>query len=141
MASRAPALPTKVAQPGAVGVVRPADQFMRKLLRVSAIRPTSSTAGAHRAFRVSVIISGIRCVATYLLVPVLVPVMSFAGVLAAPLGIVLCIVAVVSGIAGVRRFWIADHRAKWMYTWFMVAVFGILGIALIADISRLVAQL
>lgn len=141
MASRAPALPTTVGQPDAVRAVRPADQFMRRLLRVPAVRPASSTAGAHRAFRISLIISGIRCVATYLLVPVVVPVVSFAGVLAAPIGIMLCVVAVVSGIAGIRRFWIADHRSKWMYTWFMMAVFCILGIALVADVSRLVTQL
>lgn len=114
---------------------------MRKLLRVPAVRRSSAVASAHRAFRVSIIISGIRCLATYLLVPIVVPVMSFAGVLAAPIGIALCVVAVVSGIAGVRRFWLADHRAKWLYTYFMMAVFVILGFALVADINRLVAQL
>lgn len=140
MASRAPVLPPAAGgEPDVVRRVRPADRFMRKLLRVSSGRPGRTSAGAHRAFRTSVIISGIRCLATYLLVPVLVPVVSVAGLVAAPLGIVLCLVAVVSGIAGVRRFWIADHRAKWMYTWFIAAVFVILGIALVADISRLVA--
>lgn len=141
MASGTSAPPATVEVPHAAGTVRPADQFMRSLLRIPSTRPRQSTASAHRAFRISVIISGIRCLATYLVVPIVVPAMSFAGVLAAPIGIVLCIVAIVSGIAGVRRFWIADHRAKWMYTWFMAAVFVILGFALVADISRLVAHL
>lgn len=115
-----------------------ADRFMRRLLRVHG-KDTKVLNDAHKAFRVSVVISGIRCLITYLLIPVLVPLLSFAGVVAAPIGIALCVVAVVNGIVSVRRFWISDHRSRWMYTWFMVLVFVVLGIALYADISRLVS--
>ena len=97
--------------------------------------------GAHRAFRTSVVVSGIRCLITYVLVPVLVPLLSFIGVLAAPIGIALCVVAVVNGVISVRRFWIADYRGKWMYTWFIAVVFVVLGFALAADIGRLAGQL
>lgn len=112
-----------------------ADRFMRRLLRVSDTDVTSIL-GAHRAFRSSVVVSGIRCLVTYLLVPIAVPFLSFAGVLAAPVGIILCIVAVVNGVVSVRRFWAADHRARWMYTGFMAVVFAVLGVAVTTDISR-----
>lgn len=114
-----------------------ADRFMRRLLHVHG-KDTKVLKDAHKAFRVSVVISGIRCLITYLLIPVLVPLLSFAGVVAAPVGIALCVVAVVNGIVSVRRFWISDHRSRWMYTWFMALVFVVLAIALYADISRLV---
>jgi hypothetical protein len=140
MPARAAApLTTVAARSEAVGrSERPADRFMRKLLRVP--ESTARTmVSAHRAFRLALVISGIRCLVTYLVVPIVVPIVNVVSMVAAPIGILLCLIAVVSGIAGVRRFWASDHRAKWMYTWFMAAVFLVLGVALVADITRLVA--
>lgn len=110
---------------------------MRTLLRVRTVDRKAGLS-AHRAFRVSLVISGIRCLATYLAIPLLVPLVSFAGILAAPVGIALCLLAFVTGTAGVRRFWIANHRGKWTYTWFMAVVFVILTIALAVDVVRLI---
>lgn len=118
------------------GYTSAADRFMRKLLRVSTT-DKKAVGDAHKAFRASLLVSAIRCLITYLVVPIAVPLISFAGVFAAPIGIALCIVAVVNGIHSVRRFWISDHRMKWLYTWFMAVVFLVLGVALYADISRL----
>lgn len=117
------------------------DRFMRRLLLVPEAPTTDSrTVGeAHRAFRTSLIVSGVRCLISYILIPVLVPLLSFAGVLAAPVGIALCAIAVVNGIVSLRRFWMSNHRSRWMYTWFMVVVFMVLGVALYSDIARLVS--
>ncbi|HMR49757.1 MAG TPA: hypothetical protein PKE40_10790 [Arachnia sp.] len=117
------------------------DRFMRRLLLVpESPSPDSRTVGeAHRAFRISLIVSGVRCLFSYVLIPVLVPLLSFAGVLAAPVGIALCVIAVVNGIVSLRRFWVSNHRSRWMYTWFMVVVFAVLAVALFSDIARLVA--
>lgn len=112
------------------------DRFMRRLLGVEAVDLRSGE-GAHHAFRTSVLISGIRCLITYLAIPILIPVMSLAGWVAAPVGILLCIVAVVNGVASMQRFWRADHRHRWVYTVFMGVVFAILALALISDFSRL----
>ncbi|MDN5558040.1 MAG: hypothetical protein L0G23_01185 [Ruaniaceae bacterium] len=113
-----------------------ADRFMRRLLGITAT-DRRSTEQAHRAFRVSVVISGVRCLITYLLVPVLVPILSLAGWVAAPIGLALCAVAAVSGIVSVRRFWLSDHRYRWMYTAFIGVVFVVLALALISDLNRL----
>lgn len=114
-----------------------ADRFMRRLLRVR--RTTRRLdASAHRRLRLSLVVSGIRCLVTYVLIPVLVPLLSIAGVLAAPVGLALCAVAVVSGISALRRFWATDHKGRWMYTWFIVVVFAVLAVGLVADISHLV---
>lgn len=116
-----------------------ADRFMRKMLRVTAT-DSSATAerDAHRGFRTSMIVSGVRCLITYLLVPILVPIIGFAGILAAPIGIALCVIAAVNGIYSVRRFWVSNHRARWMYTGFIAFIFVVLAIAMVTDISRIV---
>lgn len=113
-----------------------ADRFMRRLLGVGAVDKRQGE-GAHKTFRIAVIVSGVRCLITYLLIPVLVPLASFAGWVAAPVGIALCVVAVVNGVVSLRRFWSSDHARRWMYTWFMAVVFVILAIALYSELSRL----
>lgn len=116
------------------------DRFMRRLLRVSEIDASTTTErDAHRGFRTSMIVSGVRCLITYLLVPILVPLIGFAGIVAAPIGIALCVIAAVNGIYSVRRFWVSNHRARWMYTGFIAFIFVVLAIAMATDISRIVA--
>lgn len=127
--------------PGTPRTPSRADRFMRRLLRIRTIHPGSSDEAAHRGFRVSLVVSGIRCLISYLLVPILVPMISFAGIVAAPIGIALCLIAGVNGVVSVRRFWITDHRTKWMYTAFIGFVFLVLAIALATDITRLVSAL
>ncbi len=117
-----------------------ADRVMRRLLCITTDTNTTrpaDDADAHRAFRASLIVSGVRCLITYLLIPILVPLVSFAGLVAAPIGIMLCVIAVVNGIVSLRRFWKANHRARWMYTAFISIVFAVLILALITDLTRL----
>ena len=113
-----------------------AERFMRRLLGVTRIDARAGV-GAHRAFRVSVVVSAVRCLVTYLLLPVLVLLLSLAGWVAAPIGMALCAVAVVNGVVSLRRFWRADHRYRWMYTFFMTSVFAVLAIAVFSDLTRL----
>lgn len=113
-----------------------ADRVMRRLLRVDGLDPSAST-GAHRAFRTSVLVSAVRCLITYLLIPILVPLLSLSGWVAAPIGIVLCVIAVVNGVVSVRRFWTADHPRRWVYTGFMAVVFVILGVAMVSELHRM----
>lgn len=117
---------------------RVADRAMRRLFGItSPAQRTGSTARAHRAFRLSVAASGVRCLITYLLLPILVPMLSLAGWVAAPIGMALCVLAVINGVVSVRRFWRADHSRRWMYTAFIGVVFVILAMALISDVQRL----
>lgn len=114
----------------------PADRLMRRLLGIREVNAAAGE-GAHRAFRISVALSGVRCLITYVLVPVLVPLLSLAGWVAAPIGIVLCVYAVLNGVVSLRRFWGSDHPRRWMYTGFMGVVFVVLGLALVSEFGRL----
>ena len=113
-----------------------ADRGMRRLLGVTGV-DSREGAGAHRAFRISEAVSAVRCVITYLAIPVLVPLLSLSGWVAAPVGMALCVVAVVNGVVSVRRFWASDHARRWMYTGFMGVVFVILGVAMFSELHRL----
>ena len=73
-------------------------------------------------------ISALRCLITYVLVPVLVPILSLGGWVAAPIGLALCAVAAVNGVVSLRRFWRADHAHRWTYTIFIAVVFLILAV-------------
>lgn len=135
----APAL-TPVLDPAGTGhrSDRVADRFVRRVLGIRGLdHAHGSSESAHRAFRVSVAVSAVRCLITYVLIPVLVPLLSLSGWVAAPIGIALCVVAVVNGIISVRRFWLSDHPQRWMYTSFIGVVFVILAVALISDLNRL----
>lgn len=109
---------------------------MRKLTGVTEVSATSG-GGAHRAFRISVVISALRCVITYVAIPVIIPILSLSGWIAGPVGITLCAVAAVNGVISVRRFWGADHEHRWTYTGFIGIVFVILTISTITELSRL----
>lgn len=93
--------------------------------------------GAHRAFRISVVLSALRCVITYVAIPVLVPLLSLSGWVAGPVGIALCAVAAVNGVISVRRFWRADHRHRWTFTFFIGIVFVILTVSTITELHRM----
>lgn len=107
--------------------VRPrpaADRFMRKLLRVdSTTRTASLERSAHRYLQVSMIISGIRCLITYLLIPIAVPIIGVSGAVSAPIGLLLSAIAVVTGVVSLRKFWRSDNRYRWIYTAFILVVF------------------
>lgn len=114
----------------------PADRMMRRLLGIRTVDRRSGR-GAHRAFRISVLISAFRCTITYVAIPVLIPLLSLAGWVAAPVGIALCVIAAINGVISVRRFWRADHPQRWTYTAFIAVVFVILTISTITELGRL----
>ena len=70
--------------------------------------------GARRSTTAAIVVSGIRCIITYLLIPILAPVIGISDAASAPVTIALSALAIVMGVTGVRRFWMADHRARWL---------------------------
>lgn len=116
------------------------DRVMRRLLGIRRGDPRSG-AGAHRAFRVAVVISAVRCLIIYVAIPVIIPILSLGGWIAGPVGIALCVIAAVNGVISVRRFWRTDHAQRWTYTAFIAVVFVVLTISTWTEVSRLVAEL
>ncbi|HKZ20040.1 MAG TPA: hypothetical protein VJQ57_08010 [Acidimicrobiia bacterium] len=93
--------------------------------------------GARQATTRAIVVSGIRCTVTYLLIPLLAPFVGFLNTFGPPISIALCLIAIGMGISGVRRFWLADHPSRWSYTAFIAVVIVLLLVAIGLDIASI----
>lgn len=119
------------------GPSRPtAERFVRRCLFV-ADAPRRTTADAQRLFSISMVISGLRCLLSYIVLPFVAPAVGAAAGVEPYLGIPISILALVFDVRGLRRFWVADHRYRWQMTVIYLAVMGLVTALLIGDISRL----
>lgn len=96
-----------------------------------------TTDAATRAFSWSIVISGIRCLLTYVIFPWVLPAVGVAGGVGPGIGLVVGLVALVSNVASIRRFWRADHKWKWPITVVNSSVFVLVTILVVNDIRDL----
>ncbi len=116
-----------------------ADHVMRRLLGVRGEPVPGAVFDAQNKLRSSIVISGIRCIITYLLVPIATPIVGFLGVVAAPVSIGLSLLAIALGYNSLKRFWLADHRLRWRYTAFIAVVWALLAVGVVIDTLSLLA--
>lgn len=110
---------------------------MRRLLRIGDVVDEDAIFGARRSTTAAMVVSGIRCIVTYLVIPILAPFIEILETIDPPLAIALSSLAAVMGVAGVRRFWIADHRSRWLYTVFVAMVLALLGAGIGLDLRTM----
>lgn len=114
----------------------PADVFMRRLLRV---RPGGSRAEAAQSlFGASLLISTVRCLLTYVALPLLKPVVDLTGGVGPALGLLIGTISTVAIIASMRRFWAADHKWRWGYTAIGGGIILLLLVQAVGDVAALV---
>jgi hypothetical protein len=111
---------------------------MRRWLRVGDVVDKNAILGARRSTTAAIVVSGIRCIITYLLIPVLAPVIGISDAASAPVTIALSVLAIVMGVTGVRRFWMADHRARWAYTIFIAVIVALLAVGIVLDLASMI---
>lgn len=92
---------------------------------------------AERVFSRSIIISGIRCVLTYVIFPFVAPLLPLTDRVGPVAGLVIGTIALVANMFSIRRFHAADHKWKWQMTALNVAVMILLVILLYLDIGDL----
>ena len=97
--------------------------------------PVSDT--AERRFSQSMVVSGTRCLLTYLVFPFLLPVLGVADSVGPAISVPIGLVAIVFNGLSIRRFWRADHRLKWPVSTVNVLVIGLLCYLTIGDIAEL----
>lgn len=85
----------------------------------------------------SLVLSCIRCILTYVVIPIAVPLASWAEVVATPLSLVLSVAAVGFAVRSLRRVWQADWRYRWAYTGFIAVVIVLLAIGIVLDVGTL----
>lgn len=125
------------APPGAIAVP-PADAVVRRLLRVPVDGHRSSVSSARNAFSASLAVSTVRCLLTYVLLPVAGPVLGLTGAVGPLLGITVGMVSTVAIVVSMRRFWAADHRMRWGYTAIGGGILVLLAVQAAGDLRSLV---
>jgi hypothetical protein len=115
----------------------PADLRMRRLLALPTDAPVASKASAVQLVERSLMISAVRCLLTYVILPFVAPVLGFATGVAPVVGISVGLVAIAANVASVRRFWRADHRYRWHYTVLAAAIVVALVWLIVADVIEL----
>ena len=118
------------------GDVSPVDAFMRRLLRL----PPGDDPGrdAEKAFGTSLLISTVRCLLTYVLLPILKPVVDLSGGVGPVLGLLIGTVSAAAIIYSMRRFWRANHRWRWGYTVLGGGILVLLVVQAVGDVAALI---
>ena len=127
---------TTVAPPNA-GRSR-ADQTMRHLLRVPEERAALPEASTHRIFGASILLSATRCLLSYIVLPILLPLLGLAKGVGPIISIPVGVLALTFDFLGIRRFWLADHHQKWLFTALYAVVGAMVLTLLVVDIVDLV---
>jgi hypothetical protein len=127
-----------VAAPAPAPVRRPpADEAMRRLLRIDDHAPRHTDEELRRGFSQSMLVSAVRCTLTYLVLPFVAPLLGFAAGVGPVIGIVIGVVAITFNVRTIRRFWMADHRWRWAYTAVGGTVMAMLVVLIALDLVEL----
>jgi hypothetical protein len=128
---------TPTVQPAPVVERSAADRAMRRVLRLPLDAPRQSILGTESVFGKSIAISGIRCLITYVFLPLLAPIVNLSGSAGPILGLALGLVSTVAIVISMRRFFAADHRYRWGYAAVGGAILVALAVAAVVDLRNL----
>lgn len=115
-----------------------ADRLVRRILFLPVDGPKASIFGAHGAFSTSIAISAIRCLITYVFLPILSPLLNLSGAVGPWLGLVVGAVSAVAIVFSIRRFFAADHKYRWHYAAVGLGILCLLVVQAAVDVSHLV---
>ncbi|MEX6429238.1 MAG: hypothetical protein ACYCWN_01050 [Ferrimicrobium sp.] len=116
------------------------DALARKILRVPQVQPTARREeAAERLFSLAMVISGLRCTLSYVIVPFILPALGIGALagLSPEVGIPIGVAALFFDVKGIRRFWLANHKWRWQMSFIYLAVIGLVLYLVIADIIQL----
>jgi hypothetical protein len=110
---------------------------MRRLLFVPEGPVTVGEASAHRIFNISMGLSALRCLLSYVVFPIVTPLIGAATSVGPAIGIPIAVLALTFDVMGIRRFWLAGHRLRWVMTGIYVLVMALVTTLLVGDIIKL----
>jgi len=91
----------------------------------------------HRLFSTGILLSALRCLLTYVLLPIVAPLLGAAAGVAPAIGLPLAVVALGFDVAGMRRFFVANHKSRWAMSAIYLAVMGLVVALMVIDIVDL----
>ena len=109
---------------------------MRRLLRIPDGPSSVNEAAAHRLFSTSILLSALRCLLSYVVFPIVTPLLGAATGVMPAIGLPIGIIALVFDVRGIRRFWLANHRYRWAITALYSVVMVLVLALVIGDIAH-----
>ena len=109
-----------------------ADRLVRQLLLIEDAAPRSIM-----SLKGSLVITAVRCILMYAVIPLLVPVVGWLGVIARPISLAMSLAAVGLAVYSLRRVWLADWHHRWWYTAFIGMVLTLLAVVISLDVRAL----
>lgn len=112
-----------------------AEAVVRRVLRV----PVGGDPGrnAEKVFGRSILLSSVRCLLTYIVLPLLKPLVDLSGGVGPVLGLLIGAVSAAAIVASMRRFWRAGHRFRWHYTVLGGSILALLLVLAVRDLAAL----
>ena len=89
------------------------------------------------SFSQSILISGIRCVLTYVVFPFIFPIVGITSGIGSTIGLIIGTIAIVANVFSIRRFWKADHKYKVPVSILNVGIIVLLVVLVILDANNL----
>lgn len=84
-------------------------------------------------------LSALRCLVSYIVLPVVAPLLGVTAGVGPALGIPIGVVALVFDVRGIRRFWLADHRWRWAMTALYLVVMAMVASFIVIDLVHLIS--
>jgi hypothetical protein len=94
---------------------------------------------AEEAFSKSVMLSAVRCLLTYIVLPWLLPAIGVAKGWGPILGLVVSPIAIVFNVLSIRRFHRSHHKYRWPITAVNVTIIVLLLVLVVRDLSDLLS--
>ena len=110
------------------------DRIVRQLLLIGDASPR-----ALFDLKGSMLIAGVRCTITYIIIPFGAPVIAVLGILGTPLSLALSVVAIAMAVSSLRRVWLADYQHRYVYSLFILVAVTLLTIVIVGDVRTLLS--
>jgi ABC-type iron transport system FetAB permease component len=112
------------------------DRMVGRLLFVSEVAPGDAQT-AERAFGFSLLVSAVRCILQYAVLPFVLPLVGIASDAALPILLLINVLAIGSIFYSLRRFWKVGYQYRWQYLGVAMAALLILSAFIMLDIQKL----
>lgn len=92
---------------------------------------------AENLFSFTMMLSGARCMFSYVVFPWVLPAVGIASGMGNWLGVSISLVAISFNVLSIKRFWGSNHRYKWLATSLNIGTIALLATLMVVDISSL----
>lgn len=93
--------------------------------------------GAQRAFSMAIVISGVRCILAYVVLPFVAPILGLAPGVGPWLGILIGVVAIAANLFSIRRFARTKHPLRRGVIAINIAVIAFMVVLIAIDVSAI----